>query len=373
MEQAEEVLRELARAGMTREDHVVALGGGVVGDLAGFCAHLYQRGVPVVQVPTTLVAQVDSAYGGKTGVDLPRGEELRRRLPPAGGGDRRHRDAGDAARRGAGGRLRRGAEDRRCSPAAPLWERVRVDRDARPRRARRRRLRLRPLQVRGRRRRRARRRPAPRPQPRPHGRPRDRGGQRLQPLPPRRGDRARPAGGAAALRRAASCATRSRRSCARHGLPDAPRPGGRRRRHPRRARSATRSAPPPGSASSSSPSRASPAPGSWSTRLRSEPPWRSSTDDHRHATASPSCTGSTSTCSSAATPAIYGGLSLRAAGGEDLRLGARAGAGTDLLPDQLRGRVLRIPAPLCRSSPTRRSSTPAPGPTTAARSPTRWS
>jgi shikimate kinase/3-dehydroquinate synthase len=71
---AEGVLRELARAGMTKEDHVVALGGGVVGDLAGLCAHLYQRGVPVVQVPTTLVAQVDSAYGGKTGVDLPEGK-----------------------------------------------------------------------------------------------------------------------------------------------------------------------------------------------------------------------------------------------------------------------------------------------------------
>jgi 3-dehydroquinate synthetase/shikimate kinase len=74
MAAAERVLRELARAGMTREDHVVALGGGVVGDLAGFCAHIYQRGVPVVQVPTTLVAQVDSAYGGKTGVDLPEGK-----------------------------------------------------------------------------------------------------------------------------------------------------------------------------------------------------------------------------------------------------------------------------------------------------------
>ncbi len=68
------MLRELARAGMNREDHLVALGGGVVGDLAGFCAHTYQRGVPVVQVPTTLVAQVDSAYGGKTGVDLPEGK-----------------------------------------------------------------------------------------------------------------------------------------------------------------------------------------------------------------------------------------------------------------------------------------------------------
>ena len=57
--------------GVTRADHVVAVGGGVVGDLAGFCAATFQRGIPVVQVPTTLVAQVDSAYGGKTGVDLP--------------------------------------------------------------------------------------------------------------------------------------------------------------------------------------------------------------------------------------------------------------------------------------------------------------
>ncbi len=67
---AEIVWTELARAGMTRDDLVVALGGGVVGDLAGFCAATYQRGVRYVQVPTTLVAQVDSAYGGKTGVDL---------------------------------------------------------------------------------------------------------------------------------------------------------------------------------------------------------------------------------------------------------------------------------------------------------------
>lgn len=68
---AEAVWRALADQGVTRADHVVAVGGGVVGDLAGFCAATYQRGIPVVQVPTTLVAQVDSAYGGKTGVDLP--------------------------------------------------------------------------------------------------------------------------------------------------------------------------------------------------------------------------------------------------------------------------------------------------------------
>jgi len=69
--EAERVLRELAAQGARRDDALIALGGGVVGDLAGFCAATYQRGVPVIQVPTTLVAQVDAAYGGKTGVDLP--------------------------------------------------------------------------------------------------------------------------------------------------------------------------------------------------------------------------------------------------------------------------------------------------------------
>jgi shikimate kinase/3-dehydroquinate synthase len=68
------VLRSLAQGGAERGDLVVAAGGGVVGDLAGFCAAVYQRGMRHVQVPTTLVAQVDSAYGGKTGVDLPEGK-----------------------------------------------------------------------------------------------------------------------------------------------------------------------------------------------------------------------------------------------------------------------------------------------------------
>jgi len=71
IQEAERVLRELAGVGARRDDCVLAFGGGVVGDLAGFCAATYQRGVPLVQAPTTLVAQVDSAYGGKTGVDLP--------------------------------------------------------------------------------------------------------------------------------------------------------------------------------------------------------------------------------------------------------------------------------------------------------------
>jgi shikimate kinase/3-dehydroquinate synthase len=64
----------MAEAGIGHGDLVAAVGGGVVGDLGGFCAAVYQRGIGHVQVPTTLVAQVDSAFGGKTGVDLPEGK-----------------------------------------------------------------------------------------------------------------------------------------------------------------------------------------------------------------------------------------------------------------------------------------------------------
>jgi 3-dehydroquinate synthase len=70
------LLQSMSEAGLRRGDAVVALGGGVVGDLGGFCAAVYMRGIAVVQVPTTLLAQVDSAIGGKTGVDLPRGKNL---------------------------------------------------------------------------------------------------------------------------------------------------------------------------------------------------------------------------------------------------------------------------------------------------------
>ncbi len=59
-----------------RRTTVVALGGGVVGDMAGFAAAVYQRGVPLIQVPTTLLAQVDSSVGGKTGVNHPRGKNM---------------------------------------------------------------------------------------------------------------------------------------------------------------------------------------------------------------------------------------------------------------------------------------------------------
>lgn len=68
------LLEKMCDAHLTREDPVLALGGGVVGDLAGFAAATYQRGVPLVQLPTTLLAAVDSSVGGKTAVDLPNGK-----------------------------------------------------------------------------------------------------------------------------------------------------------------------------------------------------------------------------------------------------------------------------------------------------------
>jgi 5-deoxy-5-amino-3-dehydroquinate synthase len=72
----EDLCRDFARWGLTRVDVVVAVGGGLVTDLAGFAAAIFHRGVPVVHVATTLLAQVDAAIGGKTGVNLPEGKNL---------------------------------------------------------------------------------------------------------------------------------------------------------------------------------------------------------------------------------------------------------------------------------------------------------
>ncbi len=72
----EEVSREMITARHDRASFVIALGGGVVGDLAGFVASIFFRGIPFVQIPTTIVSQVDSSVGGKTGVNTPEGKNL---------------------------------------------------------------------------------------------------------------------------------------------------------------------------------------------------------------------------------------------------------------------------------------------------------
>ena len=74
--QLERVLDRLLEIGLDRKDVVIALGGGVVGDLAGLAAALFMRGIDFVQIPTTLLAQVDSSVGGKTAIDTPRGKNL---------------------------------------------------------------------------------------------------------------------------------------------------------------------------------------------------------------------------------------------------------------------------------------------------------
>ncbi len=76
METVTELCREFARKGLDRHSLVLAVGGGVVGDTAGFAAATYMRGITLVQMPTTLLSMVDSSVGGKVGVDLPEGKNL---------------------------------------------------------------------------------------------------------------------------------------------------------------------------------------------------------------------------------------------------------------------------------------------------------
>ena len=71
-----DMVEQMAQCGMTRNDGVVALGGGECGDMAGFAAAIFLRGIKFVQIPTSLLAQVDSSVGGKTAVDLPQGKNL---------------------------------------------------------------------------------------------------------------------------------------------------------------------------------------------------------------------------------------------------------------------------------------------------------
>lgn len=72
----ENILDSMVEKGLTRNSKIIAFGGGVVGDIAGFCASIYMRGVNFVQIPTTLLAQVDSSVGGKTAINMPGGKNM---------------------------------------------------------------------------------------------------------------------------------------------------------------------------------------------------------------------------------------------------------------------------------------------------------
>ena len=103
----ETAARELARLRVERSEPLVAIGGGALGDAAGFLAATYLRGIPVIHVPTTLVAQIDSAIGGKTAVDLPEGKNLVGAFHQPAAVDHRRHGPPDAARTTSPGGPRR--------------------------------------------------------------------------------------------------------------------------------------------------------------------------------------------------------------------------------------------------------------------------
>ena len=87
LEQAGAICDQMIAAGLDRKSFVIGLGGGMIGDISGFVAAIYHRGIPHVQIPTTLLAMVDSSIGGKTGVDTRAGKEFDRRFPSTLAGD----------------------------------------------------------------------------------------------------------------------------------------------------------------------------------------------------------------------------------------------------------------------------------------------
>ena len=91
LEQAGAICEQMIAAGLDRQSFVIGLGGGVIGDISGFVAAIFHRGIPHVQIPTTLLAMVDSSIGGKTGVDTRAGKKSYRRDSSSLRRDRRRR------------------------------------------------------------------------------------------------------------------------------------------------------------------------------------------------------------------------------------------------------------------------------------------
>ena len=87
LKQAAAICDQMIAAGLDRQSFVIGLGGGMIGDISGFVAAIYHRGIPHIQIPTTLLAMVDSSIGGKTGVNTDDGKNLLWRFPPSIAGD----------------------------------------------------------------------------------------------------------------------------------------------------------------------------------------------------------------------------------------------------------------------------------------------
>lgn len=113
LRQANRLFEKMPSVGLDRHSFLIALGGGVVGDVAGYVAACYLRGIALVQIPTSLLAQVDSSVGGKVGVNLPQGQEPCRRVLSTAAGAGGHGHTPDVARARTAFRLRGSDQTRR--------------------------------------------------------------------------------------------------------------------------------------------------------------------------------------------------------------------------------------------------------------------